>query len=221
MNAQPELQSTTASAEPSRVAMKLEVVVVPVSDVDRAKAFYEGLGWTLDVDLLVSADYRVVEFTPTGSPTSIIFGAGVTDAAPGSTRGLQLVVSDIEIARARLVENGVAVTEVFHDSTGVFHHAGEAARETGPSSDRRSYGSFVSFADPDGNEWIVQEVTARIPGRIVQTRYDSPEELAVALRSAAAAHGAHEERIGHEDANWPDWYAEHMVRAAAGQALPE
>ena len=161
MNAQPELQSTTASAEPSRVAMKFEVVVVPVSDVDRATAFYEGLGWTLDVDLLVSADYRVVEFTPTGSPTSIIFGAGVTDAAPGSTRGLQLVVSDIEIARARLVENGVAVTEVFHDSTGVFHHAGEAARETGPSSDRRSYGSFVSLADPDGNEWIVRATCVR------------------------------------------------------------
>ncbi|TFW00169.1 glyoxalase [Leifsonia flava] len=211
----------TGAAEAARVVMKLEVVVLPVSDVDRAKAFYEDLGWTLDVDLPVSAGYRVVELTPPGSPTSIIFGSGVTDAAAGSARGLQLVVSDIETARTELVARGVEVSEIFHDTTGVFHHAGVTAREPGPAPQRRSYGSFISFQDPDGNEWIVQEVTTRIPGRIVQTRFDSPEELAVALRAAAAAHGVHEARIGHEDANWPEWYAEYMVRAAAGQEVPE
>lgn len=203
------------------MAMKLEVVVIPVSDVDRAKAFYEGLGWTLDVDLDISPDYRVVEFTPPGSPTSIIFGTGVTDAKPGSVRGLQLVTSDIEAARAALAAVGAPVTDVFHDATGVFHHGGTTARVPGLAPERRSYGSWVAFDDPDGNEWLVQEITERIPGRIVQTRYDSPAELAAALRAAAEAHGVHEARIGHEDAGWPEWYAEYMVRAAAGQEPPE
>ncbi|MWB97841.1 glyoxalase [Agromyces sp. MMS17-SY077] len=202
-------------------ALKLEVVVIPVSDVERAKAFYAGLGWTLDTDLHVADGFRVVEFTPPGSPASIIFGDGVTEAAPGSSRGLQLVASDIGAARAALLEGGAAVSEVFHDETGIFHHAAGAARVPGPGTGRPSYGSWVAFADPDGNEWLVQEVTTRHPGRIVQTRYDSVAELAAALRAAAAAHGEHETRIGHEDPDWPDWYAEYLVRAAAGQELPE
>jgi len=209
--------ATTGGAMP---AMKLEVVVIPVSDVERAKTFYGGLGWTLDVDLHVSPDYRVVEFTPPGSPASIIFGTGVTDADPGSARGLQLVVTDIEAARSALIAGGASVTEVFHDATGVFHHGGTTARVPGLAPERRSYGSWVAFVDPDGNEWLVQEVTERIPGRIAQTRYDSPAELATALRAAAEAHGVHEAMIGHEDAGWPEWYAEYMVRAAAGQGLP-
>ena len=210
----------TVSPDPT-IAMKLEVVVIPVTDVDRAKAFYAGLGWTLDVDLDISPDYRVVEFTPLGSPTSIIFGTGVTDAMPGSVRGLQLVASDIDAAREALQGAGAPVSEVFHDATGIFHHGGTTARVSGLAPERRSYGSWIAFEDPDGNEWLVQEVTERIPGRIVQTRYDSPAELAAALRAAAEAHGAHEARIGHEDAGWPEWYAEYMVRAAAGQELPE
>jgi catechol 2,3-dioxygenase-like lactoylglutathione lyase family enzyme len=212
---------TDAARRDTSSDLKLEVVVIPVSDVDRAKAFYEGLGWTLDVDLDIAPDYRVIEFTPPGSPTSIIFGSGVTEAAPGSVRGLQLVASDIQLARAALIDAGAMVSDVFHDATGVFHHGGTAARVSGPAPERRSYGSWVAFEDPDGNEWLVQEVTARIPGRVVQTRYDSAAELATALRSAAEAHGVHETRIGHEDAGWPEWYAEYMVRAAAGQDLPE
>ncbi|NNC10303.1 glyoxalase [Planctomonas sp. JC2975] len=201
--------------------MKLEVVVLPVSDADRALGFYQRLGWKLDVDLAVADDYRVIEFTPPASPTSIIFGVGVTDAEPGSSRGLMIVVDDIEATRADLLARGVEVSEIFHDATGVFHHAGTTARVPGLAPNRGSYGSFLSFEDPDGNQWFVQEVTTRIPGRIARTSYDTPQELAVALRRAAAAHGEHEARIGHEDADWPDWYAEYMVREQAGQPLPE
>ncbi|WP_395244956.1 VOC family protein [Agromyces sp. MMS24-K17] len=214
--------ATSATATDAAAGdLKLEVVVIPVADVDRALEFYDRLGWTLDVDLVIGPDYRVVEFTPTGSPTSIIFGTGVTDAQPGSARGLHLVVSDVEAARARLVAQGVAVSGVFHDATGVFHHGGAAFRMPGLAPNRGSYGSFAAFEDPDGNEWVLQEITTRIPGRIVQTRFDSPAELARALRSAAVAHGEHEARIGAEDPDWPEWYAEFMVRAAAGQDLPE
>jgi catechol 2,3-dioxygenase-like lactoylglutathione lyase family enzyme len=147
------------------VDMRLEVVVVPVSDVDRAKAFYEGLGWRLDADVPGDGGFRVVQLTPPGSACSIIFGAEVTAAAPGSAEGLHLVVSDIEAARAELSEHGVEVSEIFHDTGGVFHHAGTAARASGPAPDRQSYGSFVSFSDPDGNGWFVQEITTRLPGR--------------------------------------------------------
>jgi catechol 2,3-dioxygenase-like lactoylglutathione lyase family enzyme len=145
--------------------MRLEVVVVPVSDVDRAKAFYEGLGWRLDADVPGDGGFRVVQLTPPGSACSIIFGAEVTAAAPGSAEGLHLVVSDIEAARAELSEHGVEVSEIFHDTGGVFHHAGTAERAPGPAPDRQSYGSFVSFSDPDGNGWFVQEITTRLPGR--------------------------------------------------------
>ena len=145
--------------------MRLEVVVVPVSDVDRAKAFYEGLGWRLDADVPGDGGFRVVQLTPPGSVCSIIFGAEVTAAAPGSAEGLHLVVSDIEAAQAELSERGVEVSEIFHDTGGVFHHAGTAERAPGPAPDRQSYGSFVSFSDPDGNGWFVQEITTRLPGR--------------------------------------------------------
>ena len=145
--------------------MRLEVVVVPVSDVDRAKGFYEALGWRLDADIVGDGDFRVVQLTPAGSACSIIFGSGVTSADPGSADGLQLVVADIEAARAELVDRGAEVSEVFHDAGGVFHHAGTAGRAVGPAPDHSSYGSFVSFRDPDGNGWFVQEVTTRLPGR--------------------------------------------------------
>ncbi|MCZ8377841.1 VOC family protein [Mycobacterium sp. CPCC 205372] len=145
--------------------MKLEVVVLPVSDVDRARDFYQKLGWRLDADFPVTEGYRVVQVTPPGSPTSVIFGTGVSTAAPGSTQGLYLVVTDVEAARAELVARGAEVSEVFHDATGVFNQAGEDGRVPGPDPERRSYSSFASFQDPDGNGWVLQEITERLPGR--------------------------------------------------------
>jgi catechol 2,3-dioxygenase-like lactoylglutathione lyase family enzyme len=202
--------------------MKLEVVVIPVSDVDRAKRFYSTLGWRLDADFATSARFRVIQFTPPGSPCSIIFGTGVTSAVPGSAEGLHLVVSDIEVARAELVDRGVEVTEVFHDVGGVFHHAGQDGRLSGPDPARGSYASFASFSDPDGNGWLFQEVTVRLPGRVDAdgTTFTSATELATALRRAAAAHGEREKLTGQHDAEWPDWYAEYIVREQAGKDLP-
>ena len=201
--------------------MKLEVVLLPVADVDRAKQFYEGLGWRLDADFPVGDDFRVVQLTPPGSDAAIIFGDGVTSAAPGSVDGLQLVVSDIEAARAELAGRGVDISEVFHDAGGVFHHAGTEARVPGPAPERGSYGSFASFSDPDGNGWIVQEVTARLPGRVAgETTYGSASDLSQALLRASLAHGEHEKRTGEHDEQWPDWYAEYMVRERAGEELP-
>ncbi len=145
--------------------MKLEVVVVPVSEVDRAKDFYKALGWREDADFVAGADFRVVQLTPPGSPCSVIFGTGVTSAAPGSAQGLHLVVTDIDAARAELAGCGVQASEVFHDAGGVFHHAGTVGRVAGPAPDHQSYGSFASFSDPDGNGWLLQEITTRLPGR--------------------------------------------------------
>ena len=145
--------------------MKLEVVVVPVSDVDKAKEFYQGLGWRLDADFANGEDFRVVQLTPPGSQCSIIFGTGITSAAPGSADGLQLTVTDIDAARAELTGHGAEVSEVFHDAGGVFHHAGTEGRVSGPAPDHKSYGSFASFSDPDGNGWLLQEITTRLPGR--------------------------------------------------------
>jgi catechol 2,3-dioxygenase-like lactoylglutathione lyase family enzyme len=201
--------------------MKLEVVVIPVSDVDRAKAFYEGLGWRLDADFATGPDFRVVQLTPPGSDASVIFGTNVTAAAPGSVEGLQLVAEDVEAARDELAAHGVEA-EVWHDAGGVFHHGGTDARVPGPDPDRASYGSFASFDDPDGNGWVVQEITTRLPGRVRETptAFGSPAELADALRRAAAAHGEHEARTGEADPDWPDWYAEYMVREQAGEELP-
>src|SRR5581483_958227 len=147
------------------VDYKLEVVVIPVADVDRAKSFYQGLGWREDADFAPGADFRVVQLTPPGSPCSVILGTGLTSAAPGTTQGLQLIVDDIDAAPGGRAARGAAVSEVFHDTGGVFHHAGTAERVTGPAPDRQSYGSFLSFSDPDGNSWFVQEITTRLPGR--------------------------------------------------------
>lgn len=147
------------------VDMKLEVVVVPVSDVDRAKVFYESMGWRLDADFPGEGGFRVVQLTPPGSACSVIFGSEITSAPPGSADGLQLVVTDIEAARAELVDRGVEVSDVFHDTGGVFHHAGTAAHAPGPAPEHKTYGSFASFSDPDGNNWFIQEVTTRLPGR--------------------------------------------------------
>jgi len=200
------------------VDMKLEVVVIPVADVDRAKQFYRQLGWRLDVDLVKDDQFRVVHFTPPGSHCSVLFGKGVTTEEPGSVQGLHLIVSDVEAARAELVERGIEVSEVFHDVGGVFHHAGEEGRLSGPHPSRATYGSFASFSDPDGNGWVFQEVTTRFPGRVEagDTTFGSSKELAGALRRAAAAHGEHEKKTGQHDENWADWYAEFMVREQAG-----
>ncbi|WP_433346268.1 VOC family protein [Microtetraspora malaysiensis] len=202
--------------------MKLEVVVLPVADVDRAKAFYTGLGWRLDADFAVDADFRVVQVTPPGSPTSVIFGASVTTQEPGTAQELQLIVTDIHAAHDELKRLGAEPSEVFHDAGGVFHHAGDQGRVPGADPQRRSYGSFLSFSDPDGNGWVLQEVTTRFPGRLdpSATRFASTADLAAALRRAADIHAGHEERTGSQDPEWPDWYAEYLVREQAGTELP-
>ncbi len=202
--------------------MKLEVVVVPVADVDRAKAFYTALGWRLDADVATGPDFRVVQVTPPGSPASVIFGTSVTAQAPGTAAGLHLIVDDIEAAHEELARLGAAPSEVFHDAGGVFHHGGTDARVPGPQPQRASYGSFLSFSDPDGNGWVLQEITTRLPGRLdpAATSFASSTDLAGALRRAAAAHGEHEARLGKEDPDWPDWYADYMVREQAGTELP-
>jgi catechol 2,3-dioxygenase-like lactoylglutathione lyase family enzyme len=202
--------------------MKLEVVVIPVSDVDRARDFYTGLGWRLDADFATSEAFRVVQLTPPGSPASIIFGTDVTAQAPGTAQGLQLIVTDIEAAHEELARAGADPSAAFHDAGGVFHHAGTEARVAGPDPDRHSYGSFLSFSDPDGNGWVLQEITNRLPGRVdpAATTFASSADLASALRRAAAAHGEHEARIGKADPDWPDWYSDYMVREQAGSELP-
>jgi catechol 2,3-dioxygenase-like lactoylglutathione lyase family enzyme len=189
--------------------MKLEVVTIPVSDADRAKEFYGRLGWRLD-----DTPPFVIQFTPPGSGCSVQFGANRTSAAPGSAEGLYLIVSDIDAARDHLVAAGIEVSEVFHPGTD--------GPVSGPDPEHRSYFSFASFGDPDGNRWLMQEVTARLPGRIdpYTTSFGSANDLASAMRRAAAAHGEHEKRIGEADANWPDWYADYMVRESAGAELP-
>ena len=200
----------------ARVDMKLEVQLLPVSDVDRAKEFYTKLGWRLDVDIVAGNDFRIVQFTPSGSPSSISFGKGLTTAAPGSIRG-GLIVSDIEAAHRDLVARGIKASEVFHGSP--FNPAG---RISGPDPERRSYESYVSFEDPDGNMWIVQEVTVRLPGRIdpAATTFTSANDLASAIRRAATAHEKHEKRIGAADPNRPDWYAKFIAAERAGTELP-
>jgi catechol 2,3-dioxygenase-like lactoylglutathione lyase family enzyme len=201
---------------------KLEVVVLPVTDVDRAKAFYASLGWREDADFATSDDFRVLQFTPPGSGTAVIFGTGLSSAAPGSVQGLHLVVSDLVATRATLIERGVEVSEIFHDAGGVFHHAGTEGRVAGPDPQRTSYATFASFADPDGNGWVFQEITTRLPGRLdpSTTTFSSVADLSAALQRAAAAHGEHEKRTGEEDAQWPDWYAAYMVSEQSGAALP-
>jgi catechol 2,3-dioxygenase-like lactoylglutathione lyase family enzyme len=208
--------------------MKLEIVVIPVSDVERSRQFYANLGWRLDADYAAADGFRVIQFTPPGSGTSVIFGANVTAAAPGSTKGLYLVVSDIEAARKELLSRGVNVSEVFHGGGDVHFGVDEphlfgSVRTNGSDPERRSYYSLASFSDPDGNGWLLQENTSRLPGRIEgDTTFASIPDLAAALRRAAVAHGEHEKRNGGvHDVNWPDWYAEYIVNEQAGKPLPQ
>jgi len=221
-----ELTSNGASsvATVADVDMKLEAIVIPVTDIDRAKEFYAKLGWRLDADFSFENEFRVVQFTPPGSECSIQFGSKITSAEPGSAQGLYLVVSNIEAAREELAASGVAVSEVFHNGTAgaQFRPAGNAHRLSGPAPDHATYGSYATFTDPDGNEWLFQEVTTRLPGRIAHagTAFASTSDLAGALRRASAAHGEHEARIGHTDPNWPDWYAAYLVAEQKGEKLP-
>jgi len=220
-NAQIRSGAAIATAIARGLDMKLEVVVIPVSDVDRVKHFYGGLGWRLDADLM-GDEFHVIQFTPPGSPCSIVFGSGVT---PGPYARVELdvlehvgelVVSDIEAARAELADRGVDVSEVYH-------YAGREGRVSGPDPERRSYASWASFRDPVGNGWLLQEVTARLPGRVdsTDTAFVSSSELAAALRRASVAHGEHEKRTGGQrDENWADWYAAYMVAEQAGNELP-
>ena len=207
---------------------KLEIIVLPVSDIDRAKAFYAGLGWRLDADYDNGSDFRVIQFTPPGSGCSIIFGKNVTGAAPGSAQGLYLIVSDLAATREELISRGAQVSEIFHGADGKYsgsdeHYIFGSIRVSGPDPEHRSYRSFASFHDPDGNGWVMQEITARLTGRIAgDTSYASIGNLAQALRRAAAAHGEHEKRNGGQhDENWPDWYAEYLVHEQSGEALPQ
>ena len=218
------MSTTEVRSEPARehqsahkVDMKLEVVAIPVTDVERAKHFYgTRLGWRLDADFVKGDDFRIIQFTPPGSPCSIHFGTGVTTAAPGSAHGLYLVVSDVVEARGELVGRGVHVSEVFHRAIG-------EGPLSGLDPDRRSYASFATFSDPDGNQWLMQEVTTRLPGRVDadEMSFSSSAELAAALRRAAAAHGEHEKRTGKYDTEgWPDWYAQYMTAEQGGTPLP-
>jgi catechol 2,3-dioxygenase-like lactoylglutathione lyase family enzyme len=211
-------KDATTDKHDRKVDLKLEVVTIPVSDVDRAKAFYEGLGWRLDADFSHGSD-RAVQFTPPGSQSSIHFGkSGAPGPAPGSAQGLFLVVSDIQAARDDLRRRGVEVSDVFHFAAGPAPFGGLVG---GLAPDHQSYGSYAAFSDPDGNGWLVQEVTTRFPGRVAgDTTYASAADLAQALRRAEAAHGEHEKRTGQRDADWPSWYAAYMVAEQAGTELP-
>jgi len=202
------------------VSVKLEVVIVPVSDVDRAKAFYEKMGFRLDIDI-ANENFRVIQFTPPGSEASIIFGEGVTSVEAASAE-LVLAVDDIDAARDQLIGRGVNVSEVFHYAGGPFNNAVENPRVAGRDPEGRSYFSFASFEDPHGNRWLLQEITTRLSGRIdsAATTFNSVSDLSSALRRAEAAHGEHEKRTGQRDANWPDWYANYMVAEYAGTELP-
>jgi len=213
----------SGTASVGTVDLKLEVIVIPVLDVDRAKAFYSLLGWRLDADFPFDNGFRVVQFTPPGSGGSVQFGTNITSAAPGSAQGLYLIVSDIEPVRDGLTARGVEVSEVFYPGTpGAQFQSDGTNRVVGPAPNHDSYSSFATFSDPDGNGWLLQEVTTRLPGRIdaAETAFASKADLESALRRAAIAHGEHEKRIGQHDENWPDWYADYMVRERAGVELP-
>ena len=216
------------SASVATVDTKLEIAVIPVSDVDRAKEFYGRLGWRLDADFDNGSDFRVIQFTPPGSACSVIFGKNVTAALPGSAQGLYLIVSEIEAARKELLVRGVAISEAFHDAGGVYAGPDQPylfgqLRVSGPDPEHRSYHTFASFSDPDGNGWLLQEITTRLSGRIdsAATSFSSASDLASALRRAEVAHGEHEKRTGQRDANWPNWHAEYMVAEQSGKGLPQ
>lgn len=205
--------------------LKLEVVVIPVGDVDASKTFYESLGWRLDADFGFDNGFRVVQFTPPGSPASIQFGSRITDAVPGTAQGLYLVVSDVSAARDELAGKGVDVSEVFHpEAPGAqFRPLGGSGRGAGADAERSSYGSFATFDDPDGNTFVIQEITGRLPGRVdgTATSYASTDDLVGALVRASVAHGEHEARNGNvRDEQWPAWYAAYMVAEYHGGELP-
>jgi catechol 2,3-dioxygenase-like lactoylglutathione lyase family enzyme len=218
--------STTDDRRGSTSAdMKLEVLIIPVSDADRAKDFYARLGWRLDADL-AGDGFRLIQFTPPGSGCSVQFGTNLTPAAPGSFQGTLLVVSDVQAVHDDLAGRGIEVGGVFHCATGgvcrVRDGDGVWERVGGPAPNRASYGSFATLSDPDGNSWVFQEVTTRLPGRVdaAETAFASVADLANAMRRASAAHGEHEKRIGAADPDWPDWYAAYMVAEQAGTELP-
>lgn len=219
-----ETESTTSEVHPPKLDMKLEVVVIPVADPDRSKEFYKGLGWRLDADFAFDNGFRVVQFTPPGSAASVQFGSKITDAPPGSARGLYLIVSDIQAVHDTLAGLGVKISEVFHPGApGAQFGRDVAERVSGPARDHATYGSFAILSDPDGNEWLFQEVTKRLPGRIEagEATFASIADLAAAMRRASVAHGEHEKRMGGAyDVNWPDWYAASMVAEQAGTELP-
>ena len=213
----------SGTASVGTVDLKLEVIVIPVLDVDRAKAFYSLLGWRLDADFPFDNGFRVVQFTPPGSGCSVQFGTKITSAAPGSAQGLYLIVSDIEAVRNGLAASGVEVSEVFYPGTpGAQFQSDGTNRVVGPAPNHDSYSSFATFSDPDGNGWLLQEITRRLPGRVepAETGFTSAADLASALRRAATAHGEHEKRSGQADENWPDWYAAYIVAEQAGGDLP-
>jgi catechol 2,3-dioxygenase-like lactoylglutathione lyase family enzyme len=205
-----------SATEVGKVDMRLEVDIIPVSDVDIAKDFYERLGWRLDADVAPMDGLRIVQFTPPGSATSITFGLGLTTAAPGSAEG-GLVVSDIEAAHDEFAGRGIDVSDIWHGPPFPVE-----AREPGTDPEHTSYGSFFSFTDPDSNTWLVQEVTTRLPGRInaAETCYVSALDLEAALRRAEAAHAKHEAQSGESDENWPAWYAAFMVNEQIGKDPP-
>jgi len=221
----PDKNRSNDTPSVARVDMKLEAIVIPVSDVDRAKKFYGELGWRLDADFAFDNGFRVIQFTPCGSGCSVQFGSKITSAAPGSAHGLYLIVSDIEAARNELIACGADVSAVFHPGIpgAQFQPDSAGGRVGGRAPDQASYRSFATFSDPDGNGWLLQEVTTRLPGRVVSgaTSFESASDLASSLRRAAAAHGEHEKRIGEADANWPDWYAKYMVGEQSGEELPQ
>jgi catechol 2,3-dioxygenase-like lactoylglutathione lyase family enzyme len=215
--------STSESGPAANVDLKLEVVVIPVADVDRAKEFYGALGWRLDADFPFDNGFRVVQYTPPGSGCSVQFGSQMTSAKPGSAQGLYLIVSDIAAARDDLIAHGADVSEAFHAGTpgAQFQRDDTSGRVDGPAPDHSSYFTFATFDDPDGNTWLLQEITTRLAGRVdAETAFASVPDLASALRRAEAAHGEHEQRTGERDENWPDWYAEYMVAEQAGTELP-
>jgi catechol 2,3-dioxygenase-like lactoylglutathione lyase family enzyme len=224
MNMTETRSDASATADEKHVDLKLEVVVIPVSDVDRAKEFYGRLGWRLDADFAFDNAFRVVQFTPPGSGCSIQFGSKITSATPGSAQGIYLIVTDVQAARDELASHGVDVSDVFHPQTpgAQFQTDDRRGRVTGPAPDHASYSSFATFSDPDGNGWLLQEITRRLPGRVepAETGFVSAADLASALRRAASAHGEHEMRSGQADENWPEWYAAYIVAERAGEELP-
>jgi catechol 2,3-dioxygenase-like lactoylglutathione lyase family enzyme len=206
------------------VDMRFEVVVIPVADPERSKAFYGGLGWRLDADFAFDNGFRVVQFTPPGSPCSVQFGTNITAATPGSAQGMYLIVTDIEAARRQLLAHGVQASDVFHPAApgAQFQPASTNGRAGGPADGHASYSSFSTFSDPDGNSWLLQEITQRLPGRIDtgQTTFSSANDLASAIQRAAVAFGEHERNAGHSDENWPQRYAAYLVAEQSGAPLP-